>query len=137
MSLTIHSVAPGDDLAAICAQMTAKAWGADNEMTDYDADELRRYLASGTNLLLLAYSGEKIAGVAVAREHLHPAGDHTLYVDELDTHPDLRRQGIATALMHELFAIARARGLKELWVGTEQDNHPADAFYRSLRLKEV
>jgi ribosomal protein S18 acetylase RimI-like enzyme len=62
----------------------------------------------------------------------HPDGEDMLYVHELDTHPDFRRQGVGQALMQELFKIAKERGLSEVWLGADDDNQAANALYRKL-----
>jgi ribosomal protein S18 acetylase RimI-like enzyme len=117
--------------------MQPRLWGNDNEMTSYQPEQLKKYLENDQNLLLLAYEGEKIAGAALCYILPHPAGDHSLYVHELDTHLNYRRQGVATKLMQELFTIAKQRKLKEVWVGTETTNKIADAFYKSLMPYEI
>ncbi len=131
--ISLKQIAPTDDLGAICVQMTPDNWAKDNEMTQYEESRLRKFLDDNKNLLLLAYDGDKIAGSALCYELPHPANDgSSLYVHELDTHPDYRRQGVATQLMQELFKIAKTRGLYEVWLGTEQDNAAANELYKSL-----
>lgn len=122
-----------DDLSHICRQITPGKWGKDNEMTSYDEAALRGFLKDNRNILLLAWDDDNIAGIALCHELPHPARDgSSLYVHELDTHPDYRRQGVATKLMKELFAEARRRNLSEVWLGTETDNDAANALYTSL-----
>ena len=134
--MTLKLVNSQDDLKATCAQMQPDTWGKDNEITSYQPENLKTFLEKG-GILLLAYDGDKVAGAALCYEMPHPAGDHSLYVHELDTHPDYRRQGVATALMQELMRIGKDRGLTELWVGTETTNTGADAFYKSLKPYEI
>jgi ribosomal protein S18 acetylase RimI-like enzyme len=131
MQATLKKVLVGDDLAAICAQMQPGKWAPDNEMTSYQPESLKRFLDKG-GILLLAYEDEIIAGAALCYELPHPAGEDSLYVHELDTHPDFRRRGIATQLMNEVRRIAVERNLTEVWVGTETDNNAANALYRNL-----
>jgi ribosomal protein S18 acetylase RimI-like enzyme len=137
MTLSLRMVTADDDLAAICKQMQPGVWAKDNEMTSYQPEHLKALVQDDKNLLLLAYDDEKIAGAALCYELPHPAGDHSLYVHELDTHPDYRRHGVATALMGELMKVARARDLKELWVGTETENKAARSLYASLQPYET
>lgn len=129
--LSIQIVTHNDELTAICQQMQPEVWGKDNEMTSYQPEKLQKFLEAG-GILILAKDGKKIAGAALCYTHRHPAGNDSLYVDELDTHPDYRRQGVATKLMQKALEIAKGKGCKEVWVGTEQTNLPADAFYRNL-----
>lgn len=135
MSVMIKRASASDDLTAICAQMQPETWGKDNQMTSYQPDKLAKYLESG-GILLLAYDGESIAGAAICYELLHPAGEDSLYVHELDTHPDYRHQGVATKLMLEAIKLANGRQLTEVWVGTETENIAND-FYKTLNPYEV
>jgi ribosomal protein S18 acetylase RimI-like enzyme len=110
-------------------------WAADNEMSSYKPEHMRRFLERG-GLFVTVIDGEKIAGAALCYELPHPDGDDTMYVHELDTHPDYRRQGVATMLMGEVFCIAKERGLKEVWLCADDDNPSANALYRKLRPTE-
>lgn len=135
--ISLKQIAPEDDLGAICIQMAPNNWAKDNEMSQYKADNLRKFLESDKSLLLIAYDSNRIAGSALCYEIPHPDGEDTLYIHELDTHPDYRRQGVATQLMQELFNIAKDRGLTEVWLGADQDNPPANELYKSLRPTEI
>ncbi len=132
----LHQVQAKDNIEAICAQMQPGEWAADNEMTSYQPEPLKRFLDSD-GILVLAYDGDKIAGAALCYELLHPAGEHSLYVHELDTHPDYRRQGVASQIMNEAIKIAREHKLTEVWVGTETTNKPAMALYENLKPYEI
>jgi len=132
----LHQVQIGEDLTAICDQMQPGEWAADNEMTSYQPELLKKFLEAG-GILVLAQDGDSIAGAALCYELLYPAGQHSLYVHELDTHPDYRRQGVATQLVDEAKKIAKAHGLIEVWIGTETDNDPANALYKALKPFEI
>jgi aminoglycoside 6'-N-acetyltransferase I len=136
MAFEIRQVSKKDDLKSVCAQMQSDNWAADNEMTSYKPEYLKKFMRQN-GILLLAYSGEKIAGVLLAYALHHPDGNGHLYVHELDTHPDFRRQGVATLLMNEAFKFAKALGMDELWLGTEDDNEAAKALYQKLGPTEV
>lgn len=136
MAFTLHTVSKADDLRQICEQMQPDGWGEDNEMSSYQPESLKAFLEAD-GILLLAKDGKKIAGAALCYIHRHPAGNDSLYVDELDTHPDYRRQSVATQLMNKVGEIAKGKGCREVWVSTETDNAPADAFYRTLDPYEI
>ena len=136
MNFTIQNVTMADDLSAICSQMQPGLWAEDNQMTSYKPKLLKQFLEAG-NILLLAKDGDKIAGAVIAHKLLHPAGVSSLYVHELDTHPDYRRQGVATMLMNKCKEIAQSEGLTEVWLGTETDNAAANAFYKTLNPYEI
>jgi ribosomal protein S18 acetylase RimI-like enzyme len=134
--MILELLTTGDNVEAVCAQMQPDLWGKDNEMTSYQPDKLKAYLQAG-GVLILAKDGEKIAGAALCYLLPHPAGDDSLYVHELDTHPDYRRQNVATKLMQEAQKIAKEKNCTEVWVGTEATNTAADTFYRSLDPYEI
>ena len=50
---------------------------------------------------------------------------------------DQRKKGAGKAMMNKLIEIARAQGCEELWLGTEVDNSPANALYKSLDPDDV
>lgn len=135
-SITIQRIALDNNLAAICAQMQPDLWGKDNEMTSYQPETLQKFLQQN-GILLLAYAGDKIAGAALCYNLPHPSGENTLYVHELDTHPDFRRQGVATLLMNETFKIGKEPGVDEVWLATETDNVAANALYTKLQPYEI
>jgi ribosomal protein S18 acetylase RimI-like enzyme len=137
MPSDIRRIVATDDLEAICAQMTPEGWGKDNEMTRYDPASLKVFLEHD-NYLVLAYDGDKIAGAAIASVVLHPSkNSDSLFINEVDTHPDYRRQGIAMKLMEELLAISRERKLSEAWVGADEGNTPAHELYKKLNPYEL
>jgi len=127
----IRRVGVHDDLSDICAQMQPGNWASDNEMTSYQPKALQDFLQQN-GILLLAYEADNIAGVALCYTMPHPDGNRMLYVHELDTHPNFRRQGIATQLMQAVFGLAKERGLSEVWLGADKDNAGANALYTKL-----
>jgi ribosomal protein S18 acetylase RimI-like enzyme len=132
----VRRIKDSNDLAAICAQMQPDLWGKDNEMTSYQPESLKKFLGQN-GILLLAYSDDKIAGALLAYKLAHPDGDDHLYVHELDTHPDFRRQGVGTQLVQEAFKLAKELSLDEVWLGTEHDNEAAKALYQKLGPTEI
>jgi ribosomal protein S18 acetylase RimI-like enzyme len=60
-----------------------------------------------------------------------------LYVDEVDVCSEQRKKGAGKAIMRKLIEIAEDTGCDEVWLGTEVDNQPANALYRSLDPDEV
>jgi ribosomal protein S18 acetylase RimI-like enzyme len=95
-----------------------------------DATRLRAYLSSAGHIMVLALDGDLVVGQCAGVIHRHPDKPTELYVDEVGTASTHRRQGIARAMMDELFAWGREFGCEEAWLGTELDNDPANALYR-------
>ncbi|HEY2003764.1 MAG TPA: GNAT family N-acetyltransferase [Candidatus Saccharimonadia bacterium] len=135
-NLTLRRLQAADpDLAQIAAELNA----GDNEMSSktFTAESLREFLSNPDHFYLIATSGGQIAGATHGYLHVHPAGPRYLYIDEVDTVKQFRRQGVATAMMHEAFNVGRELGVTEVWLGTENDNEPAKALYLSLRPSEI
>jgi ribosomal protein S18 acetylase RimI-like enzyme len=96
-----------------------------------DPDRLVAYLAEpGHHMLVALRDGEVVAQVA-AVVHRHPDKATELYIDEVGVTPALQRQGIARRMVEQMFALGKALGCEEAWVGTESDNAPARRLYES------
>jgi ribosomal protein S18 acetylase RimI-like enzyme len=61
----------------------------------------------------------------------------SFYVDALATHPELRRRGVARALLVEAETQARRRGLSAVALDTTLHNDAARALYASAGFDEV
>lgn len=95
-------------------------------------DRLGAYLASPRHLMVVALDGDLVVGQCAGVVHLHPDKATELYVDEVGTATSHLRQGVATAMLTEIFAWGRTLGCEEAWLGTEIDNVAANGLYRSL-----
>lgn len=135
-NIQARQITPRDDLASIAAQCNAEEWGDDSELLSYSESSLKTYLEDANNILIGALDTDKIAGVAIGYILLHPSGNKTLYIDELDTHPNYRRQGVATMMMREFQAIARKNQCSEVWLSSSMENHAAHEFYKNLQPTE-
>jgi aminoglycoside 6'-N-acetyltransferase I len=99
-----------------------------------DPSRVAAYVAEPSHLMLLAVAEGVVVGQVLGVVHRHPDKPTELYVDDLAVSAPYQRQGVATRLLRELFALGRARGCEEIWVATEPENRVALAFYRSLGL---
>ncbi len=90
---------------------------------------LTAYLANPFNWLAVVQAEGAVVGMLMATVLQTPDKGAELFLNEIGTGSDWRRQGIAEALMQALFARADEEGLEEIWVGTELDNRPARALY--------
>jgi ribosomal protein S18 acetylase RimI-like enzyme len=96
-----------------------------------DPGRLAAYLAEpGHHMLVARHAGEVVAQVA-AVIHRHPDKPTELYIDEVGVTPGLQRQGIARRMLDEMFALGKALGCEEAWVGTETGNGAARGLYES------
>jgi len=64
-----------------------------------------------------------------------PAPADALYVDALATHPDVRRRGVATALLEAAERRARALGLRAVALDTAERNLAAQALYERFGME--
>jgi ribosomal protein S18 acetylase RimI-like enzyme len=83
----------------------------------------------------LVVAGTDSAVVGYAHLMVYPDLTHGALAGELlglIVREDMRRQGIATALMREVMHLARERGVGEFHINTEVDNEAAKALYASL-----
>ena len=90
-------------------------------------EDVRRIVQAFGDHLLVATADGKIVGTIIAgwdgwRGHLH----------HLTVRPDVRRQGVARALVEAAERSMARKGAKRVSVLTERDNAAAIAFYESL-----
>ena len=97
-----------------------------------DPEQARAFLADPLHEMVLAYDQDQAVGMASGSVLLHPDKDPAMFIAEVATRDGYTRRGIATALTDELIRIARSRGCKGIWLGTETDNDAAIGLYRKL-----
>ena len=90
------------------------------------------FLADPTSFVLGAYVDEEPAGLAWGVQLRYPNGRLVTYLHELDVREPFRRRGIATALVRQAMALARARGSTRFWLSTGGHNDGAQALYESM-----
>ncbi|QUL38522.1 N-acetyltransferase [Erythrobacter sp. JK5] len=98
-----------------------------------DPVQLDTYLASPGNWLGVALHGDLVVGMVMCVVHHHPDKPTELFLDEIGTGDDWRRQGIARSLVQFVFDRADAEGIEEIWLGTEPDNLAARGLYEGFR----
>lgn len=98
-----------------------------------DPVRLAAYLAEPGHIMVLAFDGDLVIGQCAGVLHRHPDKPTELYVDEVGTASTHRRQGVARAMLDELFRWGREAGCEEAWLGTELDNDAANALYRGYK----
>jgi ribosomal protein S18 acetylase RimI-like enzyme len=97
-----------------------------------DAAQAVAFLADPLHEIVLAYAGDDAVGMATGTVLLHPDKPPVMFVNEVGVREDWQRRGIGRAVTERLMEVARARGCKGIWLGTEPDNDAALALYRSL-----
>lgn len=126
MTFTLKRMQPGDE--AVFGEI---APGVFDE--PIHPERLRTYLRAPGHLMVLALDGGLVVGQCAGVIHHHPDKPDELYIDEVGTASTHRRQGIARAMLAELFAWGRELGCADAWLGTETDNLEAKALYTRVK----
>ncbi len=126
--IALHHLAPDTARLLIGAEVFDHA---------VDPGQLAAFVDDPGHEQVFAMRGRDVVGFASGVVLLHPDKPPIFFVNEVGVCPELRRQGIATALMHTLMGIARGRGCRGIWLATEGDNEEARAFYRNLGARET
>ncbi len=97
----------------------------------------RAFLDDPLHEIVLAFEGDLAVGLASGTILLHPDKPPAMFVNEVGVRDGWKRRGIGAAIIVRLFEVARARGCRGIWLGTESDNGAALALYRKLGGEEV
>ena len=130
------------DTAALraMAKMFGRAFGDAATYTGAAPDEvyLRRLLSSETFVALAAFGddGDVIGGIAAYVLPKFEQARSELYIYDLAVDVRRRRQGVATALLERLRALAAARGVYVIFVQADPQDTPAIALYTKLGVRE-
>ncbi len=138
-SVSVKKIDANDDLNKIIIEIQKSTWVVASEISpeDYSVQNLKEFLLRTESVFVVAYSDEQFAGMASAKILNKPNGDIWLYIDEVDVCENHQKQGIGKALMNYLFGFAQESNCDEVWLGTEVENEPANAFYKSLTPSEI
>lgn len=149
--LRVNEICVEDDLHALVSQINRATWDEDNDISGYTLASMQTYLMKADTVFLACFvesrhadraigeqippgelSSQKLVGIASGRYQLKPYGlSRWLYIDEVDTCSDYRRQGVGSALMTRFLELAAENGCEEAWLATESDNLPAQRLYES------
>ena len=100
-------------------------------------DYLRRLLARHEVLALVALASGRVVGGLVAYELTKFEQERSeIYIYDLAVSADHRREGIATALIQHLGALAAGRGAWVIYVQADHGDEPAIALYEKLGVRE-
>lgn len=95
------------------------------------------FLADRRHHIAVALDGGLVVGMVSALSYVHPDKPEQMFINELGTADEYRGRGIATALVHEMFAHAGEIGVRDVWLATENDNAAARAVYKKLGMRET
>jgi aminoglycoside 3-N-acetyltransferase I len=142
MSTRIHHITPADvDMMEALRTMFGEAFGDTDTYPAHRPSEhyVRRLLTSDTFIALAAVKGDTVVGGLAAYElHKFEQERSEIYIYDLAVLAAHRRQGIATALIEELRAIAAGRGAWVMFVQADSgtEDAPAIALYTKLGVRE-
>ena len=124
------------DSAAI-ADLVRRAFSTQSRPTNPPSSALKETAATITDHLAhgggaVLENGEVIVGVVLWNEE-----DDALYIGRLSVHPELRRQGIARALMDEAEREARRRGIMRMTLGVRLELEDNRRFFRSCGFEDA
>lgn len=139
-AVSIRTLGPDDlDIMRGLSDVFGQAFGEAEAYarTRPDADHLRCLLGMAHVIVLAALKGEAVVGGLVAYElPKYEQARSEVYLYDLAVDERHRRQGIATALIGELQAIAAARGAWVIFVQADYGDDPAIALYTRLGTRE-
>lgn len=98
---------------------------------------MQELLSSRDFIALAALKGERVIGGLAAYELRKFERERSeIYIYDLAVEEAHRRKGVATTLIEELKAIARARGAGVIFVQADPGDDPAIALYTKLGARE-
>ncbi|MCR8724071.1 GNAT family N-acetyltransferase [Frigidibacter sp. ROC022] len=129
MEITIRRLGPEDAAAVLASE----------GVFDHPCrpDQTRAFLSRDDHVLVGAFDGARMVGMASGMVLLHPDKAPAFFVSEVGTAESHRKRGIASRLVALLLETARGLGCEGIWLATEADNAAARALYRRLAARET
>jgi ribosomal-protein-alanine N-acetyltransferase len=115
------------ETAGLVAELEARCFS-----TPWSAQSIRAELDSQWSIWLTALDGAQLAGY-IGVQFGPDGGD----IMTIATEPDLRGQGVGTALVEAAAGLLRAKGLQWLTLEVRPSNAAALGLYRALGFREV
>ena len=97
-----------------------------------DVAQLHAFLEDARHIMFIAVIGDSVIGMASAVEYFHPDKQPQLWINEVGVAPPYRKNGIGRALVKALLDAAENRNCGFAWLGTDIDNHAAQACFGSI-----
>jgi aminoglycoside 3-N-acetyltransferase I len=127
---------PGDE--AVVRELSLRSAELGDGATEPDYAPLSKTAAASLllldqNHLLVAFDGERPVGMLLAYELDRRHGDERmLFIYEIGVDAEYRRRGVGRELLRRARELARARGIREGFVLTEDSNEAAVALYAAV-----
>jgi aminoglycoside 6'-N-acetyltransferase I len=95
-----------------------------------DVGRANEFLADPRHHLAVAVEDGLVVGFVSAVHYVHPDKPRPeLWINEVGVSETHQRRGLATRLLHAVFAVARSLGCTEAWVMTDRANTAAMRLY--------
>jgi aminoglycoside 6'-N-acetyltransferase I len=95
-----------------------------------DVGRANEFLADPRHHLAVAVEDGLVVGFVSAVHYVHPDKPcPELWINEVGVAETHQRRGLATRLLHAVFAVARSLGCAEVWVMTDRANTAAMRLY--------
>ena len=86
---------------------------------------------------LAEQQGTAVGHVVLTLHYIMEHAGFSGYIDDLFVKPEFRRQGVAHALLAQLWSECKRRACKSVYVEVGNDNLPAIALYTQLGLRQL
>jgi aminoglycoside 6'-N-acetyltransferase I len=131
MAIEIKMLGPQD--ASVLAHVAPDVF--DDPISVGRADE---FLADPRHHLAVAIDDGRVVGFVSAVHYVHPDKPRPeLWINEVGVAETHQRRGLATRLLHAVFARARVLGCAEAWVMTDRANTAAMRLYAAAGSAEA
>ena len=139
-NLAVCRLAPGDDrYFSAMLDLFAEAFGdPDNYSSARPTSGYRKALLARDDVIaLVALAGQDVIGALVAYQLRKFEQERSeFYIFDLAVAEQWRRRGVATAMIDDLKAIAKANGGWVVYVQADYGDEPAVALYTKLGTRE-
>lgn len=132
MNVRIRLARSSDDIAL--AALDRRCWSALADVVPARARDTP-FFGSGQSpgdVLVATLDGRVVGWAKLVPPTLLPSNAHVQQLQGLGVDPDLRRQGIARALLSAAADLARSRGARKVCLRVLGTNPPAQSLYRSF-----
>ena len=122
------------DIVKIESHNAVLLQNVDRDVFDYEIDpvQLKAFMDDPRHVLFVAVEGNLVIGMASGVEYFHPDKKPQMFINEVGVAATHHRQGIGRSLVNSVIAEAKSRGCVYAWLGTEHENHPAQACFGSV-----
>lgn len=131
---TIRPFDPTDQPAVrrLILEGLGEHFGMIDETLNPDIDDIAAHYTARGHIFLVAVADGAVIGSAALIIEDGQVGR----LVRVSVAAAYRRRGLGRALVHRLIGIARERGLRRLWMETNDDWEPALSLYRSCGFRE-